>query len=151
MTRALLLLPLTGCIFIFEKPDDTTTPTGDTGPVDDWQLQSYVDVGDVCFQAGAEGVEVLVTVQECLSSSCSRDLVATCAATVDGSAITLTSDISWEQNVGAGVPCTEDCGTPLATCTVAGLADGTYQVTHGADVLELTVPIADTQACSMYL
>jgi hypothetical protein len=93
-------------------------------------------------------VEVQVVVNDCLSSSCSRDLVAVCSATVSGAAITLTSDISWEENVGEGVPCTDDCGFPLATCAIEGLADGSYTVTFGAQTLDLTVPVATT-ACPL--
>lgn len=128
------ILPVTGCVFGSGKTDDT-------GAEDDWQLQTHVDEGEVCFTPGATGVDVVVVLAECLSSSCSRNFVGSCSATVDGSEITLTSTMSWEQNLGFGVPCTDDCGIPQADCTLEGLADGTYEVTYGGEVVSLTVPV----------
>lgn len=138
------VLPLSGCVVFFGDGDPT-----DTGAVDDWQLQTHLDDGEVCFTAGDGGVDVVVVLAECLSSSCSRDFAGSCEATVDGSEITLTSTLSWAQNLGEGVPCTDDCGLPQADCTIAGLADGTYDVTYGGETFTLTVPVVDT-ACDAY-
>ena len=115
------------------------------GAADDWQPVSYVDSGEVCFTAGQDGdVVVTVTVDGCLSSSCSRAFGGSCTATVSGTTITLTSDIHWEQNVGVGATCTDDCGTPTVSCTIAGLADGTYDIVHGPQTVPLVVPVVDT-------
>src|SRR5262245_51240662 len=111
-----------------------TGETGDTGspgtaPVDDWQPQSRIDVGTVCFEDRDTDVAVRVDPQDCLSSSCSRAFQGTCTATLTGTTtITVTSDISWEQNQGENVACTDDCGSTAVECTLPDLADGTYTV-----------------------
>lgn len=133
-TRALVLLPVVACLPVV---------------ADDWQPQEHIDDGAPCFASGDSGVDVVVVLEECLSSSCSRNLVGSCEATVDGNTITLTSTITWEQNVGEGVACTEDCGVPQANCTIEGLADGDYTVEYGGQTLDLTVPVADTASCSV--
>lgn len=135
-SKSLVFLPLGACIFVFDDLPDGR---------DDWQPQVYVDEGDVCFLAGGDGVDVLVRIPECLSSSCSRDFVGTCSVAVDGNTITLQSDISWEQNVG-DVTCTDDCGSPDASCVITGLGDGTYEVIFGDQTIPLTVPVEAT-AC----
>lgn len=117
------------------------------GLVDDWQPVSYVDEGQVCFEADGADIVAQVVVQDCMSGSCTRNFVGSCSATASGSEITLTSDISWEENVGA-VACTDDCGIPMATCVLEGLADGTYDVTFGGEQLQLVVPV--TEPCSIY-
>jgi hypothetical protein len=124
--------------------------TGHTGtvPAEDWQLQSWVDAGVLCFEVDGTGVTVRVDPQECLSSSCSRAFQGSCSATVKGTAITVTSDISWEQNVAEGATCTDDCGSTAVECTLPALADGTYTVTFGTQQSELVVPI--TADCPPY-
>lgn len=140
MTRSLLLLPLTGCFVIF----------GDGNPItDDWQLQTFADEGDVCFVQGDGGVDVTIVLNDCMSSSCSRDFAGSCEAVVEGSTITLTSDMSWEQNVAVGAMCTDDCGIPQADCTISGLADGTYEVTFGDQTVTLTVPVDNASGCGL--
>ncbi|MBX2802079.1 MAG: hypothetical protein KTR31_30640 [Myxococcales bacterium] len=115
--------------------------------VSDWQPVSYVDEGEVCFSADGTDVTVDVVAPDCLSSSCSRDLGGSCEAVVDGTDITLTSEVTWEQDAGTGIACTDDCGIPMVTCTIADLADGTYTVTHGTETLTLTVPVEDGDDC----
>jgi hypothetical protein len=109
---------------------------------EDWQPVSYADAGDVCFSQAGSDVQITVTVSECMSSSCTRNFEGTCSATSTGSDVALTSDVHWEENVGAGT-CTADCGIPMATCTLSGLADGTYTVTFGDQTFDLTVPATD--------
>lgn len=115
--------------------------------VSDWQPVSFVDEGEVCFEDAAPDVTVRVIAPGCLSSSCSRDLGGSCTAVVDGTDITLTSDISWEEDRG-DVACTDDCGIPAVSCTLADLPDGTYTVTFGSQTLTLTVPV--DEKCSGY-
>jgi hypothetical protein len=112
-----------------------------TVPGDDWQPVSYVDEGELCFQQDDTEVVVEVDPGECLSSSCSRSYEGSCTATVQDDTITVTSDISWEQNEGESVPCTDDCGFTAVTCTLPALADGTYTVVFGDEQSQLVVPI----------
>ncbi|MEQ1570718.1 MAG: hypothetical protein ABMA64_34130 [Myxococcota bacterium] len=128
---ALVVLPLAGC------------------PVsEDWRLQSYVDEGEVCVTGGGGTAEFLVTVQECMSSSCSRAFAGSCEATFDGAAVTLTSDLSWEDDFTPGAECTDDCGIPSTTCTIADLPDGTWDVAFGGQTLTITLPA--TEPCSPF-
>lgn len=108
--------------------------------VSDWQPVVYVDEGAVCFEPSGTDVTVHVTVQDCMSSSCSRNFDAECSAVVEGTEITLQSDIRWEDDQG-NVSCTDDCGIPAVSCTIANLAEGTYTVTFGTETFSLTVPV----------
>ncbi len=115
----------------------------DAAPVgSDWVLQEHIDVGTVCFGDTEidQPVAVSVDVQECLSSSCSRDLQASCTAEIVGGVIVVQSEITWEQDLGVGIACTEDCGLPSASCELAGLPEGTYDVQLGGQQGTLVVP-----------
>ncbi len=124
--------------------------TGDTADTDvSWEPVSYIDEGDVCFgtvDADADST-VSVVVQDCMSSSCSRAFQGACTAAVAGTEITLTSDISWEDATG-NIDCTDDCGIPATSCTLEGLAEGTYNVTFGTESLTLAVP--SSEDCDHY-
>jgi hypothetical protein len=121
-------------------------------PIDnneEWALQEHVDAGEVCLGVDDAGdLTAMVRVQECMSSSCSRDYVSSCALSFDGTSLTLQSDISWEDNISPDAMCTDDCGIPLAECTLADLPDGTYEVAFGAETLTLVWPL--TEPCSVF-
>jgi hypothetical protein len=121
---------------------------GIDGIGDNWEPVSWVDEGSLCLEN--QGTDVVVTVRapECLSSSCSRDLGGSCEATVDGDVITLTSEVHWEQNNGVNIACTDDCGAPTVSCTIADLPDGTYTILHGAEEVEVVVPLVEP--CSVF-
>lgn len=110
-----------------------------------WEEVSYIDEGTVCLEVSGADVTVTVTAPDCLSSSCSRNLEGTCEATVDGTTITVTSEITWEQAVESPrLGCTDDCGAPIATCTIpGGLPDGDYTVEIGGTQQEVTLPDAE--------
>ena len=116
-------------------------------PGSDWQPVSHVDVGDVCFEADGDDITVRVVVEDCMSSGCARDFVGDCAATVDGTDITLTSSMEWETYVG-DMACPADCGVPMVECTVSGLADGSYTVSFGTETLSLEIPVVES--CSIF-
>ncbi|MEN0068621.1 MAG: hypothetical protein AAGA48_41270 [Myxococcota bacterium] len=113
-----------------------------------WEPVSYVDEGAVCLEASGSDVTVTVTAPDCLSSSCSRDLGGSCEAVVDGSTITVTSEITWEEAVaGSNLDCTDDCGAPRVTCTIeGGLADGPYTVEIGGEATSIEFP---ANACDL--
>jgi hypothetical protein len=111
--------------------------------IEEWQLVTYIDDGELCFQNEGTNLIIAVTAPDCLSSSCSQDLGGTCVPTVDNLTITLTSEVFWQQYVGA-LDCTADCGAPTVTCAIAGLPNGTYTVIHGDDQVQLVVPVAAT-------
>ena len=107
------------------------------------------NTGSVCLEAPVADGDGQITVDPnlCLSSSCDTLISATCTATLDGSTITVTSEFVVESQTG-DVSCTDDCGLPMATCTVGPLASGTYTITHGDVIAEVTIPTTDT--CDPY-
>lgn len=110
--------------------------------VTQWEEVVYTDEGAVCLEADGSDVVVTVTAPDCLSSSCSRNLGGSCEATVDGSTITVTSEITWEEAVaGPNLACTDDCGAPQVTCTIpGGLAAGPYTIEIGEDRVMVDFP-----------
>jgi len=130
-----LLIPFTLCI-----------GCGEPGPNDDWQPVSLTDSGSTCLQAESADNNGSVSVNGdlCLSSSCSRNAVGSCEATLDGNTITVTSQFDWEENVGENVACTDDCGTLVVECGEIGpLPEGTYTLVHGEQSKEVVVPTQD--------
>ena len=106
-----------------------------------WELQEHIDEGTVCAsRVDGDAAEFMVVVPGCMSSSCTQNFVGECAASFDGAEILLTSDISWETNVSPRASCTDDCGFPMATCTLDGLPDGTYTVLFGEETLTIELP-----------
>lgn len=118
----------------------TTVGCG-TGLVDTWETRTLEDEGTACLVATTDGGEGTVTVdaQECMSSSCDRNQVASCEATVDGSTITVTASFEWETATGTQA-CTDDCGQLAADCSTGELAAGTYTLVYGDQSTEFTVP-----------
>lgn len=107
-----------------------------------WEPVTFVDEGRVCL--AEEGADLRVTVEApaCLSSSCSRNIEGSCQATVEGSTISVTSDITWEQAVaGPNLACTDDCGLASTSCTIdGGLPAGTYTLDIGGEISTLALP-----------
>ncbi len=125
----------------------SSTDTADTDV--SWEPVSYIDEGDVCFGTVDADTEstVSVVVQDCMSGNCSRAFQGSCTAVVSGTEITLTSDISWEDATG-NIGCDDDCGRPATSCSLEGLAAGTYDVTFGTESLTLEVPSVEN--CDYY-
>jgi hypothetical protein len=126
MRSVLVLLTLSGC---------------GIAPIEEWQLITYIDDGELCFQSQGPDLLIAVTAPDCLSSSCSEQLGGGCEPVVDNLTITLTSEVYWQQYVGV-LDCTDDCGAPTVSCKIAGLPEGTYTVLHGDDQVQLVVPVA---------
>jgi hypothetical protein len=117
-------------------PEDTGRRT--------WTEVSYVDVGRVCITDGREGVEVRVEPPDCAYLYRTRDLSATCTATLDGTSLTVTSAISWTEGSGGGV---DMCVDAWATCALAELPPGSYVVHLGENEFELDFP---AEACGPF-
>jgi hypothetical protein len=98
-------------------------------------------------QQFGEGQPLFIEVMmpTCLSSSCSHDIEAVCAAAVDGAAIVVSSHGSFREG---GVSCSADCGFLLASCSTGPLAAGTYEVRHGAERISLTIPSMAPVLCA---
>jgi hypothetical protein len=121
---------------------------GDGDGLDDWQAQSQTNDGIACLSAPTidENGSVTVRANVCLSSSCSRNAVSSCEVSLDGDTLTVTSQFDWEENVGEGIACTDDCQDIVAQCGDVGpLAEGSYTLAHG-DASE-TVEVPNEEAC----
>ncbi|MFK7927274.1 MAG: hypothetical protein AB8H79_03750 [Myxococcota bacterium] len=119
---------------------------GVVGP--QWEDRSQTDQGDLCLASNAdEDGTVSVFANLCLSSSCSRDAVASCNAVLDGQVITVTAQFDWQEATG-NIACTDDCGSLSATCEVGPLPAGTYTVKMGSGVETFDVPT--TEECSPF-
>ncbi|MEM6927116.1 MAG: hypothetical protein AAF602_09320 [Myxococcota bacterium] len=112
----------------------------------EYALVQLVDEGELCFEGAGETVTVTVTADACLSSSCTRGVGGSCSLASDVAQIFVDSEIVWEEQVG-DVDCTDDCGIASVTCTLDGVAAGTYDVVHGTQRTSLTVPV-DGGDCS---
>lgn len=110
-------------------------------PEEEWEKASFSDQGIVCWDASAGQIDLQVVLQgACMSSSCSRGFTSSCDATADGTTLTLTSEMSWENNVTPGVDCTADCGIPMAECALSGVVDGTYTLDFDGESYTIDVP-----------
>jgi hypothetical protein len=89
-------------------------------------------------------LKVEVDFGTCTSSSCDRVLNAACRATRSGSVITIEAETVIESEVGS---CTDDCGFVTASCELAPLPAGTYELRYGNDSLSLTVPSTRIGGC----
>ncbi len=118
--------------------------------------RSYEDEGPVCFGdvTSGQGLEadepffVTVSIEGCLSSSCTADQQAECEIEVDGDEIFVSSSGSYSEltHIEEG-GCTDDCGGAVeADCGSLTLAEGTYTVYHGDKSSELTIP-SDGAVC----
>ena len=126
---------------------------GATAPPPDIDY-SLVDTGQVCLSAtvepGASGAGTFAAdapvyvsfdaIGVCLSSSCTRDPLATCEVTRVGGGIAVASLASWTDTSPSADACTADCGLLSATCQLDSLPAGTYTVRYGGQALTLTVP-----------
>jgi len=106
----------------------------------EWEAISYIDEGMVCWEAADGVIELQVVVQDCMSSSCSQNFASSCEATVDGATLTLTSEMTWENDVSSDAACTDDCGIPMASCELADVADGTYTLDFDGETYVIDVP-----------
>jgi hypothetical protein len=112
------------------------------GLLETWTPVEIIDEGTVCIEGAADA---MATVQvfvpgECLSSSCDRNRVMACTATLDGSTITVSSEFTWETASGPNVACTDDCGMLITECTVGPLPAGAYTVVHGDETSNVDIP-----------
>jgi hypothetical protein len=116
--------------------------------------REVTDAGRVCLYAALPGLpgggapqqfvagEPVFVVHEshCLSSSCSRDVVATCTVAGAGTTRQVTSTTSWLDLTRPNGACTADCGFQTTTCSMDALDAGTYTFAFGMKAMTLVVP-----------
>jgi hypothetical protein len=122
--------------------------------------REVTDVGRVCLydrlpsspgagnpQQFASGEPVFVVHEtHCFSSSCSRDVVATCQVTAAGTTRQVTSTTSWLDLTRQNQACTDDCRVLTTTCSTDALAAGTHVFAFGTREITLVVPSETTTA-----
>lgn len=121
-------------------------------------VRTYDDDGPVCFGQphpdsfsdekleADEPFPVTVSIESCLSSSCSDDQQADCEIEIDGHDIFVFSAGSYSDRTHLEeMGCTSDCaGGFFADCGEITLEEGTYTVHHGDETSEVTIPSDDT-------
>lgn len=123
------------CFSTLLLADGCAGATADATPV----RQEFKDEGAVCLRSQSDGsVEVLVTFPICLSSSCSRALETSCEIELEDGKLVLRSDGAAE-STGA-TECTADCGFLTAKCSSEALEPGDYELVHGEDSADVTLP-----------
>lgn len=102
--------------------------------------RSFANEGSLCFNSNVDGtLDLAVWFPTCLSSSCDRALGTSCAIAVVDDEITITSSGAYESDRRGA--CTADCRPLIAECTSEEpLAPGDYELVHGQDSAELTLP-----------
>jgi hypothetical protein len=96
------------------------------------------------YAAGDMG-NVAVQFPTCLSSSCTRNPVASCVVSGSGTDLQVTSEGFYTEQGGA---CTSDCGFLIARCSTPPLAAGTTTFQHGSSTVSLTVPFTGPPPCA---
>jgi hypothetical protein len=105
--------------------------------------EHFQNSGGLCFTSKADGsVQIIVSFDTCLSSTCSRVLGATCRASESAGVITVTSNATVERE---HLECTADCGVLTARCNTTPLAPGTYTVKYGGAQSEVTLPASEAE------
>ena len=95
------------------------------------------------FAAG-EPLFVNVLFADC-ESGCAGNIETSCEVTASGSDLTVTSAASYTVPTGE-VICGDVCVVVAATCSIDGLADGTYAIAHGDGETSVTVPSQANEA-----
>jgi hypothetical protein len=90
-------------------------------------------------------VQLFVTSDHCLSSSCSRNVVVRCDVQLNGTELSVAMTRRWEQETSA--PCTLDCLMTTAACQTPPLAAGSYVLLHGGARLPFTLPGKAPSTC----
>lgn len=93
-------------------------------------------------------VTVSFSVFGCLSSSCSRDLEASCTVTRNGEAFAVTTAASYTDLTAQNRACTDDCHRLSAICETGPLPAGNYTFTYGGETLALTIPSEVSAPCA---
>lgn len=75
------------------------------------RTETLTDVGVACLHSDGT---IRLDFETCLSSSCDTLVSATCAGSLDGDTLTITSEAVIDSQ---GDECTDDCGFVGATCT----------------------------------
>jgi hypothetical protein len=98
--------------------------------------------------AANRSVAVKFSVAGCLSSSCSRDIEASCELTRDGASFAVTTTASYTDLTAQNRACTDDCGMLGATCETGPLPAGDYTFSYGTKTLALTIPSEVNAPCA---
>jgi hypothetical protein len=119
--------PGVACVYPFAPPIEEEP----TAPVDYPQDASVV---------------VRVRWNDCMSSSCSDNLRATCTVSLDASTLVVDSRAEWDEDP-PGAACTADCMFPHADCASAPLAAGAYTLKYAQDAGTLEIPSTVPPPC----
>lgn len=134
-------------------------PDPRSGAPSAWCTTVQVDVGSLCVTptaaqwkggtiAADQPIYVHVHRPGCLSGSCSRDIIATCAIQRDGNTLRIASHFSASEPVAA--ECTADCRIPTADCISEPLPAGQYELVLGRLTVPLSIPTTVSDLACMF-
>lgn len=138
MRPAVALLALAAC---GQELDGFTRPPVDTHQPtiqDQWVPVSRIDEGVLCFFDEKDRLRLEVAAHDCLPDRCLRGVGGSCAMGLEGSTITVTSELSWEQDESRA--CSGPCEPPTVTCYLSTPPAGEHTVQLGAQTQALTLP-----------
>jgi hypothetical protein len=92
-----------------------------------------------------ETLQLSVVFPLCLSSSCSTDRQASCAAEQTGNTFAVTAQGSYRE-AGSGA-CSADCGTLSPSCVTPALSEGTFTFKYAGGSVDLVVPSTVAPPC----
>ncbi|MBI5610883.1 MAG: hypothetical protein HY902_18535 [Deltaproteobacteria bacterium] len=91
--------------------------------------------------AAGETMQLQVTPKGCYSSSCTKVVTATCAASLTAGTWSVAATFCLQDTSGAGRGCTADCGGGgLASCSGGAWTAGTHKLVLGGESVTVTVP-----------
>jgi hypothetical protein len=100
----------------------------------------HEDEGGVCLSQTDSELRAVIPLQQCLSTSCDTDRQWECSLSLEEEGIRIHSRFSYLRSSG---PCTADCGTIAARCTMPLPPTGAYTVLLGDQGGEIMLPLGE--------
>ena len=105
-----------------------------------WKPRRAEDPGTITCVDFDDEVTITVVPEVCISSSCSRNYVATCTAVAEDGVIEVRTQVRWGDRVGP-MGCTDDCGPGFSNVVCSTTAEpGTWTVVYGDSEVEVELP-----------
>lgn len=113
---------------------------------DEKTVTSVENDGALCISPTAEGIDVKVVFDACISPGCDQKESASCAATLADGTIQITSRAVVAHVRDAARVCAAACVPPATTCSLAVAQAGTYEVVHGVSMGTIGLPLSASTA-----
>ena len=111
---------------------------------DEKTVTSIENDGALCVSPTADGIDVKVLFDTCISPGCDQKESASCTAALTDGKIQITSHATVARVEDAKRDCAAVCVAPAATCGLGVARAGTYEVIHGVLVGTITLPLPES-------